>query len=329
MATLITFRSMKLILWTFFALSFFDKSTAQNLSRPLNLKPPSIIFNGFSGFRERVPTINNQLKWNYTIIGKEYEIYIEHNGNKDDVFKKALGKMMVNLKRKNADVFLRDIDIFPNPNSIARKDLKLNDTITISNITYIFPDNKAIGYYLISMTAMAGKDSVLENNIAQSIFYDGIYDSLFIAPGKNIIDFAGRKIKINTPFIWRGVNNIHCPEMGQMNWSTHQTLYNAYRIRDIQLIKNDTSKIIKVIKKDIINILFENIEQKALRVTYKANVSRIFFGKGSKILIVYYVVSYRDGAFITTVLSHYDDQLINGDVPPPLSSVMSIRNNKN
>lgn len=114
--------------------------------------------------------------------------------------------------------------------------------------------------------------------------------------------------------------------MGQMNWSEHETIYNANVTRDPQLIVNADGKKVSTIKKDTINIIFENQHQQAIRITYKANVPGILWGKKSKILIVYYVVSSRDRRFITTVLSHYDDQLINGEVPPPLSSIMSIKN---
>lgn len=316
---------MKYIASLIFSLLFVFESFEQNLQRPINFKAPSIIFKGFTGIRERIDRIDNEIKWNYTIYGNEYDISIQHLETTGTVFKKALGKLLANMNSKKVDYFIKDIDEFPIPNGISRKDLKLNDTITVTNISYFFPDNKAAGYYIINMIAMASRDSIMEDNIAHSIFYDGIYDSLFKSPGKNIIDFAGKQIEIKTPFVWRGVNNIHCPQMGQMNWSTHQTLYNAYRTRDIQLIKNETSNTIKPIKKDTINIIFENIEQKALRITYKANVPKIFWGKESNILVVYYVVSYRDGFFITTVLSHYEDQLVDGDVPPPLKSLMSIK----
>jgi hypothetical protein len=299
---------------------------AQNVDSVPDLISPAVLFKNFSGYRERINRIDNKVRWAYTIVGKEYTLHVIPFDYVGTILgKKGTSNSMANMIKKNADFSTTNVAGLPSPNIIAYKSAHLNDTILVSNISYGFPDSKDTIYYRINMDTFFQRDSSLEKNIARSIAYDGIFDPIFHSPGWRMINFADRLIKIDTGFVWEGPNNIYCPKMGQFNWSVHETLYKANVARDAQMLANTRFKKLELIKKDTVDVLFEDVKQQAVKVTYKANVPKIFWGKGSKVLIVYYVVSLRDDHFITTVLSHYDDSLINGDVPPPLNSIMSIK----
>lgn len=317
---------MKYIVCFISCFCFSSQIPAQNVERPSSLPSPALIFDGFSGIRERIPRIDRVVRWIYTISGKEYDIVIKHFNKNDDIFgKKVIAKMSEGLIKKKADRFQANIPELPVPNGISFTSSRINDTISVEAIRRFFMDSRQ-GFYYVDMICYAPvRDTVLEYKIVQSVLYDGMYDTLFRSPGKNLINFAGKLIEIKTPFTWMGVNNVYCPKMGQMNWSEHATLSAACRMRDIQLVANENFKKVDILKKDTVETVFEGKAQKALRVTYKAKEPRIFWGNGSKILLVYYVVSSRDDRFITTVLSHYEDQLVDGEVPPPLNAVMSIK----
>jgi hypothetical protein len=142
-----------------------------------------------------------------------------------------------------------------------------------------------------------------------------------------MINFAGRTVQLKDHFEWMAPDNIYCPGNGQMSWSVHSTMDKAIRARDFQLIKNNDVKLVEILKQDTVPIFFEGSTVQGLRVTYKSKVPRIFWGKGSKILLVYYIVAFVRNQFVACVLSHYEDQLPNGNVPPPLDNVMTLLKN--
>lgn len=298
---------------------------SQQFNRPDNLPDQKSIYKNFCWFRERVNRMDGEKRWKYYLTGREYEIGIDYTITKDFLFstQKGLIKLISMDYEKKSDRVEKDRSDFPLPNKTIYS-RKMKDSITTSQIIYCLPDLSDTGAYKISMTTFENRDTVLEKNIILSILYDRITDSLFLSPGPNMIDFAGRLITIKEYFRWMAPNNIFCPEFGEMNWSLHETTRQAYVSMNLQLEKNNNSKIVEIIKTDTIDITFEETKQKALRVTYKAKTPKILWGKASRILIVYYIVAPVRGQYIHCVLSHYDDQLINSNVPPPLSYVMSL-----
>lgn len=285
------------------------------------------LLKNFHWFRERINRIDGEKRWKYYSSGNEYEIQIDYTTKRDLIFstQKGLVKLLSAGWEKKSDKSEKDIPDFPLPNRIFYSLGKIGDTINLSSSLYVVPDFSDSVVYKISMFTYYLKDSLLEKDIVLSILKNGIQDSLFLAPGPNMIDFSGRIITIEKAFHWMAPNNIYCPNSGQMNWSDHNSLDKANRARDLQLLKNNDVKIVDVLKADTIDILFEGSKQQAIRVTYRAKTPRIFWGKGSKILIVYYIVATLRDRFVHCVLSHYEDQLIKEDVPPPLNSVMSLK----
>ncbi len=318
----------KLVISLFICLNIFysSKVNSQILSHTDSVSTLKNLFKKFHWFRERIHRIDNEKRWKYYLSGNEYEIEINYFTTKDLVFstQKGMIKIFSGGLEKKSERANTDVAEFPLPNKIFYFSGKI-DSISVFSTQYFVSDFTGTGVYNINMLNYTTRDSILERDIVLSILKDGIKDSFFLAPGPNMIDFAGRIITVDRNFQWMGPNNIYCPEYGQMNWSEHSSNDLALRARNLQLIKNNNAKIVDVLKTDTIQVLFEDSKQEALRVTYKSKIPRIFWGKGSKILIVYYIVAPVRGQFVHCVLSHYEDQWLNGNVPPPLNSVMSLK----
>lgn len=279
------------------------------------------ILKEFDWMRERVKRLDNEKMWKYSALGREYVIQITYQrinnpfGTKNGYIKMAT----IGHKKKSQ---ISNVSWLPQPNRIFYTSRQL-DSMRIESAKYIVASGDSM-MYEITMSSYETRDSVLEMRFVSQIIEGGIKDELFLTPGKNMIDFGNRIIKVKTNFKWLGPNNIYCPENGQMNWSTHSTFEKATKARDFQVIQNADLKAVEVIKRDNVLVNFDGSPIQALRITYKSNMPKIFSGKGSKILLVYYVVARANSQFITCVMSHYEDQLINGELPPPLNSVLSL-----
>lgn len=306
--------------------SLFPLSASNQISNTLDsLTLQEDVLEDFSWFRERIRRVDGEKSWRYYLNGHEYEIEINRFTAKDLIFstKERLVKFLsADLKKKSQRI--DNVPWLPLPNRISYTSGKL-DTISLSFSRYIVPNTDSF-VYDINMLHYDIRDSILEKKIVYSIIKNGIRDSAFLAPGPNMIDFAGRIIKIKNNFEWMAPDNIYCPAHGQMNWSVHSTIDKAMRARDLQIISNSDSKHVEILKKDIVAVDFEGSTTQALRITYKSKEPRIFWGNGSKTLLVYYIAARVRDRFITCVLSHYDNQLENGNLPPPLDNVMSLKN---
>lgn len=174
---------MKWVFYTISFLFFVFKSLGQNSDNTADSKSPSVIFKNFTGFRERIQRVDNKVRWAYTITGKEYNIHILPLDYDGLIFgKKGMSNLIANEIKKNADFFKTNVDGLPYPNTVAYRALKLNDTISITNVIYVFPANKDTSYYCIDMNTFFERDSILEKDIIHSIFFYGIYDSIFRSP---------------------------------------------------------------------------------------------------------------------------------------------------
>lgn len=319
------FKQLLIILITELSSFYSSEASAQVITSPDSLSLQEDIIKDFHWFRKRIQRYDGEKRWTYYLNGNEYEIEINCFTTKDLMFstKKGITKFL-SAGYKKTYQRKDDIPWLPLPNSIFYTSSKL-DTISISSSSYIVADTDSC-VYQINMLRYDTRDSVLEKELVYSIIKNGIRDSFFLAPGPNMIDFAGRIIQIKNYFEWMAPDNIYCPAHGQMNWSVHSTMAKAVRARDFQLIGNTNLKLVDVLKKDTITVVFEESPAQALRITYRSKEPRIFWGKGSKILLVYYIIAPVRDRFVTCVLSHYEDQLVNGNVPPPLNSVMSLKN---
>ena len=286
------------------------------------------ILKDFSWFRERlrIQGLNGEEKWRYYLNGREFEIEINCSTKEDlafsskEGFVKFLSAHFFKKKYQRVD----DVPWLPLPNRFFYASDKL-DTISLSFSHYIVSNTDPF-VYDIDMFRYDTRDSILEKEIVYSIIKNGFKDSAFLAPGPNMINFAGRIIKMKNNFKWMSPDNIYCPSLGQMNWSVHSTIDKSMRARDLQIIRNNNLKFVEILKQDTVAVVFEGSTMQALRITCRAKEPRIFWGKGSKILLAYYIVAPVRGRFVTCILSHYDDKFVNGNVPPPLNSVMSLKN---
>jgi len=317
------FKQTLLLMTVLILFSLSASAQVSNTSDSLLLQKD--ILKDFSWFRERIKGATEEERWKYYLNGHEYEIEITCPTAKDFPFstKEWLFRYLsapFKKKYQRTD----NVPWLPLPNRFFYASDKL-DTISLSFSHYIVSNTDPF-VYDIDMFRYDTRDSILEKEIVYSIIKNGFKDSAFLAPGPNMINFAGRIIKMKNNFKWMSPDNIYCPSLGQMNWSVHSTIDKSMRARDLQIIRNNDLKFVEILKKDTVAVVFEGSTMQALRITYRSKEPRIFWGKGSKTLLVYYIVAPVRGRFVTCVLSHYDDQLLNGNVPPPLNSVMSLKN---
>ncbi len=283
------------------------------------------ILKNVSWFRERSPFIYEKRWTSYCAID-EYHFQIEFFRKSDfGLFKKqkkTIEKVLDNSFDIKFDTSQSNLNWLPVPNKWLIKSI---DNTTHHGVYFFTPKGDSI--CKIRFVAIGNRNFELEKNVINYIYTVGISDSLFRSPNRDGIDFAGLNLKITTPFYRMGVNNIYCPKNGQMNWTIHNDSLKANEVKEYQLKSNNEWRKVKVISYDTIKIIFNKVEQLAVRVKYKARTPKIFWGEKSDILYVYYLVTHINNKYVNCVLSHYEDQLLNGDVPPPLSSIMSLKDN--
>lgn len=137
------------------------------------------------------------------------------------------------------------------------------------------------------------------------------------------IDFLGRQIDLGKQCRWMSPHNVQCSGLGQMNWSVFKKREEAEADNNTY-IKREKNSMYKIIREDIVNILFEGVPTSAKRVVYKIRMPKILLG-GSNILIGYYVVEKIRDKYVSCVLSHYGKNENDMDLSPLLREVMSLK----
>ena len=138
------------------------------------------------------------------------------------------------------------------------------------------------------------------------------------------LNFVGRTIELGGACRWMSPNNVQCSGLGQMSWSTFETLEDAKLNNQTLLSKKDLEKSgFMVISEKDINILFEEIPTIAKRMVYKIKMPKFLMG-GRNILVVYYVVQKVRGTYVSCILSYYAKKEDDYELAPLLKEVMSI-----
>jgi hypothetical protein len=197
---------------------------------------------------------------------------------------------------------------------------EFNDSINVSTINYVIelPNYKTA---IVAYKTMVSRNKRFEQKFNELVIQDSIPNECYTNMEVDSVKFAGRFIKLGLSCEWQGVNNIQCNRMGQMNWSEFQDISRA-----IEMIRNQiilTNQKYKIEKVELVDITFEGNQTKALRMHYKFKLPKILLG-GSNTLIAYYLVSEVRNRYVACILSHYDDEAKEGQLPPLLSEVMKL-----
>jgi hypothetical protein len=191
--------------------------------------------------------------------------------------------------------------------------------------TYYFINRGNTQIDIVGFMSVNFRDSIEEQHFLKLYLEKRIPESVFMEYPVSKVDFAGRKMELNSSCNWRNVNSIQCPYSGQMNWSLHPSLENAKKRTENQYEITKQKGIAQVIVEDNVPIVFEGKDIIVKRTRYKMKVPKFLMG-GSNELIVYYVSEEVRGRFISCVLSHYsNDALTENGVPPLLDKVMKVK----
>jgi hypothetical protein len=151
----------------------------------------------------------------------------------------------------------------------------------------------------------------------------------------NTLSFAGRKVDLETYICqWKNVNSCQCPYHGQMSWSVHSDSADAVKSIVLQryITAHCKSKDLKAITDETIDIIFEGQKLKAQRITYQAENETATLllntgGGNTQALIIYYVVAPIRGNYVSCIMSHWKNDLIEeeSNLPSLLEKVMELK----
>ncbi|MEQ3657086.1 MAG: hypothetical protein ABNH00_14560 [Dokdonia sp.] len=166
-----------------------------------------------------------------------------------------------------------------------------------------------------------------EREIIALIIKDKIPKSCFASLSTTQVDFVGRELTLGGNCAWMNVNNIQCPRYGQINWSIHASKESAQRSLQNQLRATKIKNGGEVIAQEEVDIIFEDLPTKALKVTYDLTgaTSLLASMSGGKSLTIYYVSQKVRDQHVSCVLSFWNNDNINpSGLPPLLEEVMRI-----
>ncbi len=234
----------------------------------------------------------------------------------------GIKKTKKQLKIKTAQASYRSGAFKPNNLVFQQSDQKTPKLLNYQS-WYLFEEGTT-QTLCIGFGAMNKKDTLLEQAFVQAYLTGAIPPDCYTPMQVDSIDFAGRYLSLGGSCNWMSVHNIQCPYYGQMNWSLHRSAADAQIKLDAQYEAATTRKIGKVLDNKMVDVVFEGVETRAMRVVYKVKIPAMMMG-GSNILIIYYVNAPVRGNHVCCVMSHYTNAMLNAGLPPLLEKVMQLK----
>jgi len=182
------------------------------------------------------------------------------------------------------------------------------------------------------------------NRIPQSIYHSNVPE---------VINFAGREVRLDKDCRWLGVNKLESTNGGQIIWSLHKDMEDANEFINNQFIWASSQKRVDIVSDEITNVIFEGVETFARKVVYnhtdkKVTVTMIptkkpsifpHYNAGvslslffiinpdpSKKLTAYFVAVPVRGYYVSCILSYWESDQINpSGLPPLLEKVMKLK----
>lgn len=197
-----------------------------------------------------------------------------------------------------------------------------------NNISYYFVesfDQKMIGF---TFTSVNKTDKEFERNFINLVKDDLIPKSIYNNLVIDSIDFAGRKISLDSVCHWRGVNNVQCPYYGQMNWSVHKEIDDAIATVNNQFASIKARENGKIIANTTVDVIFEGTETTAKKIIYDfTGITSALAGmSGGKTLTVYFVAAPVRKHNVSCVMSFWNnDQISPSGLAPLLEEVMKLK----
>lgn len=177
---------------------------------------------------------------------------------------------------------------------------------------------------IIGFSTFCDRVKSIEKEYYQAIDANLLPENIYTPTEVDTIQFAGRAIDLGPVCGWRGVRNVQCPNLGQMNWSEFSSAERAQQMIAGQRTLNAELKMGEVLEDSEVAVVFEGTPVKALKRKLKIKIPKLIMG-GSNILIIYYVMAEVRGRYVACVLSHYTDDRGAMTLPPLLREVMQLK----
>lgn len=272
-------------------------------------------------YTTRLRAVHNNAITYYNIDGIDFTSQTLTNSFTEKDLKSIYKKFGI----RNEESKMKD-DSLRHNNLYIIKNKKLTDSLN-QITTYYFVEDKQKKVTAFCFNYFENRDPVFERKFIDLIINAQIPMSVFENERVDSIDFAGRKIQLDSNCYWTNVNTVQCPYNGEMNWSIHLTLLSAKSAIKNQLSLTKNKNGLKVISEEEVEITFENTPTKALKVIYGfTGVTNLLVKtSGGKTLTAYYVASKIRSNYLSCVLSFWNNDNINaGGLPHLLNKVMQL-----
>jgi hypothetical protein len=164
---------------------------------------------------------------------------------------------------------------------------------------------------------------ILEASVVHTMLLGLIPERIFGKPDENQVYFVGRYVKMDRGWELDFPNRLICGPSGQMNWDVLATQAEAQANLLEQLQTNQKGPL-KTLAKDSVNVAFEGVPVRALKVTYEVSTAHPDKPATFSNLIVYYVAAPVRGRWVSCVLSYFEVQTTDGQLPWLLQQFMTF-----
>jgi hypothetical protein len=257
----------------------------------------------------------------YNVDGINFsEQTIESEFNEKNL-KKAYRKYKINTK----DIKATDKELkFENYKVITRDEFE-GGLVSINIYYFVKKKNDGISVFWFGYYNKSNPE--FEKKMIDLILNDAIPQTCFSSLTTDTVNFAGRDIKLGGNCTWININNIQCPNYGQMNWSVHDTKESADLSIQNQLKGTKIKNGGKVVSEEDVAIIFENVPTKAKKVLYDFTgvTSLLASMSGGKNLTIYYISEKVSDNYVSCILSFWNNDYINpSGLPALLEEVMKL-----
>jgi len=177
---------------------------------------------------------------------------------------------------------------------------------------------------VVGFSTVCERDFEIENEFYNLVINNEVPERIYTPMRIDSIEFANRFIQLGSVCSWRDPRSVQCYNRGQINWSEFHDKTRAEQMIKGQMAVNEDLKMGTVLEDKEVDILFEGKPTKALKRKFKIKLPELIMG-GSNILFIYYVVAEVRGTFVACVMSHYEDQAPDGEIPMLLKEVMELK----
>lgn len=205
---------------------------------------------------------------------------------------------------------------------------KRADTLILST-SYYFIETPLHKVQVISFVTINNNDKIFEKELIGLIYNNQLpklcYHQEVITDS---IDFVGRKLTPLNVCKWMGANNLQCPYNGQVNWSIHKNLRSTKNHVQQQYAITKSKNGGEVNSEEYIDIIFEGVETKAKKIvlTLKRSIGSLAKTGSGKSLDIYYVAVKVRGQYVSCVLSHWNNDIIQpSGLPSLLEEFMTLQ----